>query len=267
MPDEVQDASAVSSPAPDAPAASSAEQSPETQQPSEQAPPQPSQPATPPFNMPPADRWEQLRRERQEAVDRANRAEAMARMALEKLQTASPGPVQPDPWEGKVNHPDPATAQFWQEQRRLSQVEAERIADQKLQGVLQVVNAGRAELAALKAAQFRKENPEISPGSEVETAIVQLMGQGYDIESAKKLVLYDRVESELKALKSKQATVGQKVAANATGPTTSIPATSGLPGQPGNWRENVKQAIRKGGSLADIVNAAGASRQAQEPSP
>ena len=86
------------------------------------------------------------------------------------------------------------------------------------------------------------------------------MSQGYDLENAKKLALYDRLEQENQALKSKQSSVGSKAAANATGPTTSIPAGAGLPGKPGDWRENVRQVARKGGSLADILNAAGASR-------
>ena len=189
----------------------------------------------------------------------------MARMALEKL-SAPQAPVMPqtDPWEGLVNHADPQTALFYQQQRKLFQVEAERLADQKLQGVYQVVDAGRRELASMKASQFRKENPDIAPGSPEETAIAGLVQQGFDIESARKLVLYDKLETENRALKTKQGLVPQKVAANATAPTASIPATAGLPGKPGDWRENVRAAFRKGGGLEEVINAAGATKVTNE---
>ena len=259
MPDEVQDAPAAPSPAIDAPAASSAEQVSEQQPISEQAPPPTSQPAPEQtFHMPPAERWEELRQQRAAAEERATRAEAMARMALERVQQPQ-APVA-DPWDGKVNHPDPQTALFWQEQQKLFQHEAKRISEQQSQSLLQAVDAGRRELAALKISNFRKENPEIKPNSPEEQSIAGFVQQGYDLDTAKKLALYDRQEQELLALKAKQSSVGQKVAANQTGPTQGMPATAGLPGKPGDWRDNVRQAFQKGGSLADMVNAAGASR-------
>ena len=258
MPDEMPTAQPDSPPA-DAPVPSTEPQPVVTPAPETTAPPSTEPPRA--FNLPPEERWNQLRQERDQATQRAQQAEAMARMAVEKLTTPT-APVMPpnDPWEGLVNHTDPQTALFYQQQRKLVEATAERLADQKLQGVYQVVDAGRRELASLKVAHFRKENPDIVPGSPEESAIAGFVQQGHDIETAKKLALYDRQESELKALKAKQAGLGQKVSANQTAPTASIPSTAGLPGQPGDWRENVRNAARKGGSLADIVNAAGASR-------
>ena len=265
MPDDLPGAVA-DSPQPDASPAPSAEPQPVPDQPSQPGP-APSTPAdsTRNFNLPPEERWNQLRAERQEAMQRAERAEAMARMALEKFQASPQQTIQAnDPWEGKVNHPDPQTALFYQEQRRLFQVEAERAADQKLQGVMQAVNAGRQELASIKVAQFRKENPDIKPGSPEESAIATFVQQGHDIDTAKKLALYDTLEAENRAFKSKHASVGQKVAANVTAPTAGIPSTAGLPGKPGDWREKVRESFRKGGGLADIVNAAGATRDSPD---
>ena len=259
MPEEPQDAGVDSSPTPDA-AGSSPDVSPEQSQGSEQGtPPTTSPEPVKEFHMPPAERWEELRQQRAAAEERAQRAEAMARMALERVQPPS-GTPQADPWEGKVNHPDPQTALFYQEQKRLFEYEARRVADQQSQSLMQVVDAGRRELAAIKISHFRKENPDIKPDSPEEKAIAGFVSQGYDLENARKLALYDRLEQENQALKSKQSSVGSKVAANATGPTSSIPAGAGLPGKPGDWRENVRQAARKGGGLADILNAAGASR-------
>ena len=260
MPDDPQDAAAGSFPAPDAPATSSVEASPVQEQVSQEGT-APSTPATPEptFHMPPAERWEELRQQKVAAEARAAQAEAMTRMALERVQSP-PGTPQADPWEGLVNHSDPQTALFYQQQQRLFQHEARRIAEQQNQSVLQAVDAGRRELAAIKISQFRKENPEIKPDSPEEKAIAGLVSQGYDLDTAKKLALYDRQAQELLALKAKQSSVGQKVAANATGPTSGMPAQTGLPGKPGDWRDNVRQAFRKGGGIADVVNAAGASR-------
>ena len=254
MPDEVQDANAVSSPAPDAVAASSAES--QVEQVEQVAAPAPA--PAPSFNMPPEERWNELRQRQAAAEERANRAEAMARAAIERFQSPQPQaqPVDVDPYAGM----DPQTAQFYRDMDRRIEAKAKVLAQQQVEGVLQAVNAGRQELASMKIAQFRKENPEIKPGSAEEQAIAGLVGQGYDLDTAKKLATYDRLETENQALKSKQSSVGQKVAANQTGPTQGMPATAGLPGRPGDWRENVRQAVRKGGNLADIVNAAGASR-------
>lgn len=213
-----------------------------------------------PFNMPPAERWEELRQQKVSAEQRAQQAEAMARMALERVQGSPPVVPVDDPWAGLVNHPDPQTAVFYQQQQRLFQHEARRAASEQNQPVLQAASAVRQELASLKLTQFRTANPDIKPNSPEEQAIAGFIMQGYDLDAAKKLTLYDRLESENQAFKAKQASVGSKVAANQTGPTQGIPATAGLPGRPGDWRENVRQAARKGGSLADIVNAAGATR-------
>ena len=256
MPDEVQDAPAAPSPAIDAPAASSAEQVPVQEQVSQEgtAPTTPSTPE-PTFHMPPAERWEELRQQRAAAEQRATQAEQLAQLALQKLSVGQPQASVPDYWAGKIDHPDAATAQFWQQQKTMVDPLV-----QQLQGLSQAVQAGREELAEVKIENFRLRNPDITPNSEDEKAIATLVSRGYNLRDAKKLALYDRQEQELLALKAKQSSVGSKVAANQTGPTQGMPATAGLPGRPGDWRDHVRQAFQKGGSLADMVNAAGASR-------
>ena len=249
MPDE-QDA-VVDPSTTDAPA-SSAEQ------------PQVSEQETPPttlpepvkeFNMPPAERWEELRQHRLQAEERAVKAEQLAQLALQKLQNPQAQP-ETDPYAGM----DPTTAEQYRALDRRIDQRAAQLADQRIAGVLQAIDAGRRELAGMKIAQFRKENPDIKPGSQEEVAIAGYVQQGVDLDSAKKLALFNKLEAENRALKLKQSAVGSKVAANATGPTASIPAGAGLPGKPGDWRENVREAAKKGGSLAEILNAAGATR-------
>src|SRR3990167_1490973 len=144
MPEEPQDAGVDSSPTPDA-AGSSPDVSPKQPQGSEQGtPPTPPPDPAKEFHMPPAERWEELRQQKAAAEERAQRAEAMARMALERVQPP-PGTPQADPWEGKINHPDPQTALFYQEQKRLFEYEARRVSDQQNQSLMQVVDAGRRE--------------------------------------------------------------------------------------------------------------------------
>ena len=257
MPEDVQGAPAAS-PQPDALAAPSAESQPVTEQVSEQTPPPTSQPdPSTVFNLPPKERWDQLRQERQEALARADRAEAMARMAMEKLQVGGVAPQPSDYWAGKIDHPDPTTARFYQDQKAM----LDPLVDQ-VKGLNEAVKRGREELAEVKIENFRIKNPDIAPNSEDEKVIAAYVQQGYPLQASKKLALYDRNEAELKALKSKHGMVGQKVAANVTAPTSGIPSTAGLPGKPGDWRENVRNAFRKGGGLAEVINAAGANRVA-----
>ena len=247
MPEEEVQAQAEVSPTPDAPVSSTDQ----VQAAPEGVTPEPEKK----FNMPPEERWEELRQQRLQAEDRAAKAEQLAQLALQKLQNPQAQP-ETDPYAGM----DAPTAEFYRNMDKRIEQKATQLADQRIAGVLQAVDAGRRELASIKISQFRKENPDIVPGSKEETAIAGYVQQGMDLDMAKKIVRYDTLESENRALKAKQSSVGQKVAANQTGPTTGIPSTSGLPGRPGDWRETVKEAHRKGGSLADILNAAGASR-------
>jgi hypothetical protein len=226
---------------------------------SEQGTPQAPPPATPPtedvpFHQHP--RWIERQKEIERLRVERDEAQRLARLAVERIQQPTQAPVQQDdPWQGLVNHPDPATAQFYQQQRTLFQREAERMADQKLQGVLQAVDAGRRELAAIKIGQFRKENPDIKPGSQEEAAIANFVQQGFDLDTARKLALYDMLEAENRALKGKQASVGQKrVAANSEA-SAGIPAGAGLPPKPGDWRERAGAVLDKGGTMKDVANS------------
>ena len=245
------------SPPEDAGAASSAAESGgEPQEPSGTAPPPPSQaPARKPWNLPPEERWEELRRERDEARQLAREAVA--------ARPAPPAPVaqpQTDPWEGLINHPDPATARFYQQQKSLVEhavQQGRQQALQELQPVLYKLQKGQTEIG-LK--EFRKENPDIQPGSEEERLVIAYLegrvdGVQHPLESARNNAVIKRLEAENRALKAKQATMPQKRQAMNAEPTAGIPATAGLPGRPGSWQERVGAVIDQGGDWREIGNA------------
>lgn len=245
---------------PDAPADSSPveETVPVQVQEPEETPSTPSQPVPEPkkWNQPPQERWEELRTQRAEAERRAQQAEQLAQLALQKLQTpTTPSVPQPDPWEGLVNHPDPATAQFYQQQQRLFQHEAMKVASQQGQATLQAVDAGRRELAAMKIATFRRDNPDIKPGSPEEGAMAGFVSQGMDLDMAKKLATYDRLEAENRAFKSKQSSVGAKRSAANSDASSGIPATAGLPGKVSSSEDRAGEVHDKGGSWREVAGS------------
>ena len=258
MPEEVQGAPAVPPPAPDAGVAPSATVAPPAPlEASGQAPPPSSQPEVKPWNLPPEQRWQEILQER----DAARQAyQELATRVSQPVVTLPAQPV-PDPWEGLLNHPDPATAQFWQTQYKLQQPVLQRV-----QGLERTVETGTQELAALRVENFRLKNPDITPNSLEEQAIAAYVKAGYPLEVARKAGLFDLHYGQLKSdndvLRGKAGILPQRVAANASDATSGIPATSGLPRPPVDWRDKARQAYRKGGGLADIVNAAGAAPQA-----
>lgn len=122
------------------------------------------------------------------------------------------------------------------------------------------IQAGIAKIAQIDTRDFRRENPEIKPGSEDEQMIVAYMegrmdGNTHTIDSAKRNTLFNRLEAENRAYKGKQAAVPTKRAANATDTSSGIPATAGLPLAPGNWRQVAGDIIDKGGGVIEAASA------------
>ena len=251
MPDEL-DVNAVSSPAPDVTAPSA-----EPVAPSETTPPSPSQAVPVEEAKIPLSRLN-------EVIEQRKAAEAREAQLLEALRQARV-PVQPTAqpvnfWEGRINHPDLATANYWQQQKQMFDL-AKQEATQEVEARLApVINAGRSEIARLNTERFREKNPGITVGSEDERLIISYMsgqvdGVQHPLESAKRNAMYDRLEAENRALKSKQTAIPRKAAANVeTSP--GIPETAGLPGKPGGWRQEAEEAFdaSKGDTLA-VVNA------------
>lgn len=259
MPDEqgVQ----AASPQPDVTPAPSAEEVPVAPLPEAtiQAAPQ----AEVPFNQHP--RW--IERQQELERERASRValEQQNRMLMETMQRFAPQQVRPDMWAGKIDHPDPATAMFWQQQKQLfdvAKMEAKQEAVAELQPLIQ---AGMGQIAQLNVRQFRQDNPDIQPGSQDEALVIAYMegrvdGIKHPIDSARNNAVVRRLETENRALKGKQSAVQNKVAANFSESSSGIPSSSGLPQKPQDWRDRAREAYRKGGDLADVANAIGMRR-------
>ena len=235
--------------------------SPEPEPPApETTPPLPSQPVSTdvPFHQHP--RWIERQRELEDARRRADQAEHLARLALERSQLPQAPVAQPDPWEGKVNHPDATTAQYWQEMRRLVQYERQQAKQEAVQELMPVIDAGRQELARISVQEFRRQNPDIKPGSEEERLVAAYMNGQIDnvrhpIESARRNALYDRLEAENRALKSKQSSVSQKRAAAHTDSSAGIPQTAGLPQTKASAEEAAGEVLSQGGNAVQAAAA------------
>lgn len=210
------------------------------------------------FNMPPAERWEELRREKEEAKARADRADARAeQLAQAAIQRMSQQPqAQPQPEVDPYAGMDSATADFYRNMDRRIEQKAQMIADARMQPILHAADGLRRHQAEQDIKSFRAENPDIKPGSQEEAVIASHVQQGFDLNTAKKLAMYDKLETENRALKGKQAQVPQKRAAAQSDSSSGIPQTAGLPGRPGSWKDNVSSVHDKGGSFQDMLKAA-----------
>ena len=239
------DAPAESSPAPETPVQESAPQS----------PPEPEKK----WNQPPPERWEEMRQARLAAEARAQQAESLARMALERATPqAQPMPVQ-DHWAGKVDHQDPATARYWQEVRSIVQAERQLAKQEAIQELAPVIDAGRQELASIRITDFRRANPEIKPGSAEEAQIVSYMngqvdGVRHTLESAKRNTMFEKQAEQLRVLTQKQSGTPQKRQAALSEPSAGMTSTAGLPPKAGDWREQAGEVIDKGGNMKDVLS-------------
>lgn len=264
MPEDMTGASAVSpqpdeKTAPSAEATQRSEQVPETGTPSSTTPAQPAEHDVP-FHQHP--RWIE-RQQELEALRQQNQAltQTVQRMAQLPQPTQASQPAA-DPWDGYVNHVDPVQAQFWTQMRALVQHERQLAKHEAIRELQPVIQAGMQELVQLNLREFRKENPEVTPGSKEEANMIAYMdgridGVRHSLESAKRNALYDRIALENQALKGSQQSARTKLAANTSEASPGIPSTATLPAKAGNWRDRVRASYRKGGSLTEIANAAG----------
>ena len=243
MPDEVQGVGADSLPA-DGTTDSSSDSTPLAQPASEQGTPPSTQPVVavePPFHEHP--RWKEVQQEK-DALREQNRVLA------ETLQrVVQPAPVaEADPWAGLVNHLDPATAQFYQQQRVLFQHEARRVADQQLQPLQQAVGMGRAQLAQVTLSKFYQDNPDITPQSPEALDIAARVQQGYPLEEAKWIVMGPRYAQQAKTVSQSAQVKSHQAAQKRQLPPDSgsgIPAASGLPARQPSFRETLQQELVK----------------------
>ena len=198
----------------------------------------------PPFHTHP--RWIERQRE-VEALRQQNQ------QLLDLAQRQVPVQTAQDPWEPLLKHQDPATAQFYAQQRALMQQEAYRAAQAALGQIAPLVQMGRQELAQMTIAQFRQENPDIKPGSEEEGEIARLVApqdgsRGLTLEQAKRVVMYDKVVSKIT-----QATQAQQAQRSAQKRVTTPEASQGMPASAGgpqtvkSFRDTLDAELRREG--------------------
>jgi hypothetical protein len=248
---------------PDATPAPSAEPEPPVQEEaSEEATPQTSQPEPEqqPYNVPPKERWDEVIQQRKEAERQRDEALQFARQILQRQQPQAPAQPATDPWEALVNNQDPAVAQQWTLLKNLVQHERKLGKQDAVQELQPVIEAGMSKLAQLDLNAFRKENPDIKPGSEEERLVTaymegQMDGVRHPLESAKRNALFNKLDTENRALKSKQAATPGKVAAANVEHSAGIPSRSGLPGQVRSTEEQAGEVIDKGGTAIDAAKA------------
>ena len=251
------------SPAPDVDAAPSAEvsqeETPSEAPVTEQAPPTPSQPAADdvPFHQHP--RWIERQKELEETRKQRDDALRLAQQVVERTPPVQTQP-QADPWTPYVSHQDPETARFWTSMRDLVRHERQQGRQDAVQDLQPVIQAGMEKLAMIDLRDFRKDNPEISPGSQEEQQIVSYMegrvdGMRHPLESAKRNVLFNRLNSEVKSYKTKQAAIPQKRAAATSESSSGIPSTAGLPGKPRTSNDVASDILDKGGTMRDVAKA------------
>ena len=237
------------------------EQPPSSEQVTEQAPPTPSQPATEDVPIERQKELEEARRQKNESDRQRDEAMRLVQEALQRpVQPVQPPQPQADPWEPYVKHQDPQTAQFWQSMHTLVQHERRQARQEAVQDLQPMIQAGMEKLAVMDLRDFRKENPEITAGSKEEAQIVAYMegrmdGMRHPLESAKRNVLFDKLNTEVKAYKTKQAAIPQKRAAATSEASAGIPAGAGLPGQKRGAMDRASEVADKGGGVLDMAKA------------
>ena len=213
----------------------------------EGAPPTPpAEPAgekEPPFNTHP--RWIERQRELEELREQNRQL-----LTIAQQRNLQPPQPQADPLQPLVNHQDPATAQFWQQVQTVARHVSQQTAREAVQPVEQYVQLGRQELATMTLAQFRRENPDIAPGSAEEAAIARLVAPsngapGLPLEYAKRVVMYDHLTSKLQQQKQADTTKRQVQKRVATPEATAgQPASAGGPARASSFRERMDAALR-----------------------
>ena len=112
-----------------------------------------------------------------EVVDEKNWLKQQLELQLQQRQTQQQfqQPTQ-DPYANMTAEEE----KFW----RLVDDRARKVANQELQQVRPVIDAGRMELAQMKVAQFRNSHPDIKSNSQEEIQIAERIQSGYTPDDA-----------------------------------------------------------------------------------
>lgn len=165
-----------------------------------------------------------------EVIDEKN----WLRQQLERTQQQHQQPIQ-QPTHDPYANMTPEEERFW----RAVDDRASKIADQKLQQVTPVIDAGRMELAQMKVANFRAAHPDIKADSPEEVAIAQRISSGYHPEDAYWSVMGPR------GVRSAQQQVKQQVKQQMTAKSkANVESTAGIPSQAQAQQNPSKSSFR-----------------------
>ena len=81
--------------------------------------------------------------------------------------------------------------EFWRLQRQIAREEAMKVAGEKEKKMSAAIEFLTAEITNSKIQNFRAKHPEIKPNSMEEKEIAQKVNQGYKLEDAYKVVMWD----------------------------------------------------------------------------
>lgn len=142
----------------------------------------------------------------------------------QRLQQPQPQPQFQQPAQDPYANMTPEEERFW----RSVDVRAERIAEQKIQKVNPMLDAGIRELTNMKVQQFRDTHKDIKPDSPEEIQIAQKIQMGYLPEDAYRAVMWDKkvAETEKQANNNVKQRIEAKKQANVE--QRSIPQSANL---------------------------------------
>ena len=137
-----------------------------------------------------------------------NEEKKFLRDQITRLTQKEETPQTKDPYANM----DPETERFW----RAVDQRAEAIVEKKLDKTKQTIDAGRHEIASIRAQQFYKAHPDIKKGSPEATEIAQRIQRGYDLEDAYWAVMGQKgiQKAEQRAVKKVKQNMNQKKQAN-----------------------------------------------------
>jgi hypothetical protein len=153
-------------------------------------------------------------------------------------QAPQPQAPQADPYAGK----SPEERAFWEEVDRRAEERAKRIVNEQITPQLE---AAKLEFARQRISEFHKEHPEIKPGSPEEQMIVEKVRQGYVLDDAYKVVMYEKklAEKQVASEQQQKQRLEAKKQANVVSPQSV--SSQAIPTPKINWEEDFTQRMNK----------------------
>lgn len=189
----------------------------------------------------------------QEVIGQRNEAQKQAQLALEiaqKQQQQPSAPSQPtaSPWDKYLNSQDPATVQYGRDMQEIMAYERAQAKKEAIAELQPTIDAAREGFASIKTENFMDKNPDIKVGTPEYEAIVAKVAQGYPMEAARKIVMFDVLEQRLanKSVTNKKQATAQKRQAN-NEISAGIPSSSGLPKATPSFEDDLAIELAKEG--------------------